>query len=335
MVDIDGASRQHSWDNHGQGEIGAPNTTRLLERLLDLDLEADGSPDSASASASGSASTGRGAPALSLVAHIGDISYATGALALWDSFLAQVSDVSGRVAYMTAIGNHEMGWDNSFVPGSDSQGECGVPYATFFPFAGQPAQAGASQQPWYSFEHGMAHFTVMSTEHDFGQGSPQLSFLARDLANVDRAVTPWLVLLGHRPMYVSSTWIGDHDGVAFVLQKELEPLLLKSGVDLAFWGHHHSYQRSCAGLAKGACNSPGGIQHFVVGSGGFAFSKVAKHKDPLFDVANNTTYGVATVDFLNASLATVNFWSSASHSSESANLTSVDQVQVSRRLRVP
>lgn len=39
---------------------------------------------------------------------------------------------------------------------------------------------------------------VMSTEHHFGAGSPQRAWLEGDLAGVDRSLTPWLVLVGHR-----------------------------------------------------------------------------------------------------------------------------------------
>jgi hypothetical protein len=34
-----------------------------------------------------------------------------------------------------------------------------------------------------------------------GKGSGQFEFLSADLAAVDRSVTPWVVVGGHRPMY--------------------------------------------------------------------------------------------------------------------------------------
>lgn len=34
-----------------------------------------------------------------------------------------------------------------------------------------------------------------------GQGSSQYKFLAADLAAVNRSVTPWVVVAGHRPLY--------------------------------------------------------------------------------------------------------------------------------------
>ncbi len=38
----------------------------------------------------------------------------------------------------------------------------------------------------------------MSTEHHFGAGSAQREWLEGDLAGIDRSLTPWLVLVGHR-----------------------------------------------------------------------------------------------------------------------------------------
>jgi hypothetical protein len=45
--------------------------------------------------------------------------------------------------------------------------------------------SGPDQQ-WYSFDHGPIHFLATSTEHHTAPGSPQYTFIAADLANVDR-----------------------------------------------------------------------------------------------------------------------------------------------------
>ena len=303
MDELDG-SLQHSWDFHGRGEIAAPNTTRLVERLLKSRLPGvEPVP-------------GLRAPA-TLVAHIGDISYATGALALWDSFLAQVEPLSSFAAYMTAIGNHEMGWRSSDVPGSDSQGECGRPYGVLYPFASQAVAATADaeptghrpwDQPWYVFEHGLARVVVMSTEHSFDAGSPQLQWIERQLHRTDRARTPWLLLMGHRPMYISSDYGGDHDALTAALQKSVGPLLSEYKVDIAMWGHHHSYQRSIL---------IGGVQHVVVGTGGFGFSPIKSGApDPNFVIARNDTWGVSLVDMDNATHARLSFLSATDASTQ-------------------
>ena len=57
----------------------------------------------------------------------------------------------------------------------------------------------------YSFELGKMHVAVLATELD---APAQNAWLAADLAAVDRARTPWVVVATHRPLYISSTSTG-------------------------------------------------------------------------------------------------------------------------------
>ncbi|KAH7570584.1 hypothetical protein JRO89_XS05G0140200 [Xanthoceras sorbifolium] len=170
--------------------------------------------------------------------HIGDISYATGFLVEWDYFLHLISPVASRVPYMTAIGNHERDYtgSGSRYNGSDSGGECGVAYETYFPMP-----IPAKDKPWYSIEQGPVHFTVISTEHDWSQDSEQYEWMKNDMASVDRSKTPWLIFTGHRPMYSSSK-----SSVHKKFVKAVEPLLLDNKVDLVLFGHVHNYERTCS-----------------------------------------------------------------------------------------
>ncbi|XP_068328483.1 probable inactive purple acid phosphatase 27 [Pyrus communis] len=178
--------------------------------------------------------------------HIGDISYATGFLVEWDLFLQQISPVASRVSYMTAIGNHERDYIDTgsvyILP--DSGGESGVPYETYFPMP-----TSAKDKPWYSIEQAGVHFTVISTEHDWSTNSEQYQWMRKDMASVDRSKTPWLIFMGHRPMYSSSPGFLNVDKI-FV--NEVEPLLLESKVDLVLFGHVHNYERTCA-VYKSEC----------------------------------------------------------------------------------
>ena len=45
---------------------------------------------------------------------------------------------------------------------------------------------------------------MMSTEHDFSPQSPQYAWLEKDLQNVDRSKSPWVIIGGHRAMYCSA-----------------------------------------------------------------------------------------------------------------------------------
>ncbi|KAJ3691367.1 hypothetical protein LUZ61_020531 [Rhynchospora tenuis] len=78
--------------------------------------------------------------------HIGDISYATGFLVEWEFFLKQIEPYASRVSYMAAIGNHERDYpgSGSFYSLSDSGGECGVPYGTYFQMP-----VSARDKPWH------------------------------------------------------------------------------------------------------------------------------------------------------------------------------------------
>jgi len=250
--------------------------------------------------------------------HIGDISYAVGYAAEWDEFMTQIEPVAARVPWMTTDGNHErncpciappaaaVAAGITWLNGSDSGGECGVPYGARFTMP-----QAATDAPWYALRVGPVTIVLMSTEHDFSEGSSQLTSLARLLRAVDRRVTPWLVFGGHRPMFVDSPYPAPS---CAPLQALVEPLLLESHVDVALWGHHHSYQRSCP-MAGGKCVTASreqraedakscagdchpGIVHAVIGAAGYEFSEVAQGADipPWVVFANDTRYGYGTID---------------------------------------
>jgi hypothetical protein len=205
-----------------------------------------------------------------LIVHGGDVSYAHGFGPGWDAFFNQFSPATASAAYVAAIGNHERLSPNSgdrYSNASDSGGECGVP------FRARIASPGADPAAtWWSLNWGAVHFLVFNTEVDFAPGSDQHSFVAADLAGVDRAATPWLVAVGHRPMYIDSAYAGGGTAadqvVAADLRDALEPLFISSGVDLTLAGHHHSYQRTCP-TVNGSCVADGrGPVHVVAGHGG-------------------------------------------------------------------
>ncbi|XP_004506354.1 probable inactive purple acid phosphatase 24 [Cicer arietinum] len=173
------------------------------------------------------------------VFHIGDISYATGFLAEWDFFLHLIKPVASRVSYMTAIGNHERDYidSGSVYETPDSGGECGVPYETYFPMP-----TAAKDKPWYSIEQASVHFTIISTEHNWSPNSEQYEWMKNDMASVNRQNTPWLIFMGHRPMYTSTKGLS----VGRKFTDDVEPLLLENKVDLVLFGHEHNYERTCS-----------------------------------------------------------------------------------------
>ena len=96
--------------------------------------------------------------------------------------------------------------------------------------------------------------------------------MAADLAAVDRAVTPWVVILGHRQMYADRA-MGPQNELG-----ALEPLLVAHKVDLALWGHIHFAQRSCP-MVNASCvtaTDAAGYDapiHAVIGNAGQSLTK--------------------------------------------------------------
>ena len=200
-------------------------------------------------------------------------------------------------------------WGRYGNASEDSGGECGVPFfarvaspgderskpkngssSSVFSAVTSNGPSTFSASPWWSLEEGPVKVVGYSTEHDFSVGSEQYSFLEKELLSSDRKRTPWLVVVGHRPIYIDSNFSGraapkgnvappaateaplnaSDVAVSRDLREQLEPLFLKAGVDATFHGHHHSWQRTCATDGSGECvfdaenNDGGGV---VAGAG--------------------------------------------------------------------
>ncbi|KAG9550821.1 Metallo-dependent phosphatase, partial [Aureobasidium melanogenum] len=196
--------------------------------------------------------------------------------AILENFYEQLAPIAGTKPYMVSPGNHEA--DCTEVPYTSGlcpegqknftdfkmrfNGQMPTAFASSSKNAtaqasAQKAQALANPPFWYSFEYGMAHIVMIDTETDFpsapdgldgsahlgagpfGAPNQQLSFLDADLASVDRTVTPWVIVAGHRPWYST----GGTSNTCSPCQSAFEPLFHKYGVDLGIFGHVHNSQR--------------------------------------------------------------------------------------------
>lgn len=195
--------------------------------------------------------------------------------AILEQFYAQLAAISGRKPYMASPGNHEAAcqeipFTTELCPAgqknfTDFMNRFGKTMPTAFTSTSsdQNAQVNANKAQllsnppfWYSFEYGMAHVTMINTETDFddapdapggsaglnsgpfGTLNQQLQFLEADFASVDRSVTPWLIVGGHRPWYTTAG-----SSACTPCQKAFEPLFYKYGVDIGIFGHVHNAQR--------------------------------------------------------------------------------------------
>ena len=73
--------------------------------------------------------------------------------------------------------------------------------------------------------------------HTSGSPEEQEAWLERDLSAAARR--PWKVVFLHGPLYGSSRHGGDE-----VIRRDLEPVLIRHGVDPVFSGHDHCYERT-------------------------------------------------------------------------------------------
>ncbi|KAK2414125.1 purple acid phosphatase [Trifolium repens] len=149
----------------------------------------------------------------------------------WDYWGRFMQNLVSRVPIMVVEGNHEIeiqAGDKTFVA-----------YSSRFAFPSE--ESGSLSTFYYSFNAGGIHFIMLGAYINYEKPGEQYKWLERDLANVDRSVTPWLVATWHPPWYSSYK---AHYREAECMRVEVEDLLYSYGVDIVFNGHIHAYERS-------------------------------------------------------------------------------------------
>ncbi|XP_038622962.1 acid phosphatase type 7 [Tachyglossus aculeatus] len=208
------------------------------------------------------------------VLHVGDFAYNMDQdnAQVGDRFMRLIEPVAATLPYMTCPGNHEENYN-------------------FSNYRARFNMPGDTEGLWYSWDLGPAHIISFSTEVYFflhyGRHLVQKQFrwLERDLqkANENRAQRPWLLTMGHRPMYCSNADLDDctrHESKVrrglFGQRYGLEKLFYKYGVDLELWAHEHSYERLWPiydykvynGSREAPYTHPHGPVHIITGSAG-------------------------------------------------------------------
>lgn len=184
---------------------------------------------------------------LSAIIHVGDFAYdlRDDGGRNGDSFMNRIqgvnmaSGVRGSLAstlpYLTAVGNHEIGsgsFDN---------------YRARFNMPRSDINDGFDM--WWSADIGLVHLVVLSSETFFARSQDnarQVAWLKADLAaaNKNRGDVPWVIAMAHRPIYCSNLDGDDCTKPDSVLRAGFEDALVEGGVDIAFWAHEHSYERT-------------------------------------------------------------------------------------------
>jgi hypothetical protein len=148
--------------------------------------------------------------------------------------------------------------------------------------AGERAQG----EEWYSFDYGNAHFVVLndSAGNTLVEGA-QRDWLRQDLMAVDRARTPWVFSVHHKPPYSCST----NHGSDIPLRNAWQPLYDEFEVDVVFNGHDHDYERSrpIRGIRDGSTDgivAESGTNGIPVDQSGTVYIVAAGAGAPLYGV---------------------------------------------------
>nr|XP_010926759.1 purple acid phosphatase 15-like [Elaeis guineensis] len=182
----------------------------------------------------------------------------------WDYWGRYMEPVISEIPIMVIEGNHEIE--------QQVENKTFVSYNSRFAF---PAEESTSfSTMYYSFNAGGIHFIMLGAYINYNKSGEQYKWLERDLANVDRTVTPWLIATWHPPWY--STYKA-HYREAECMRTEMEALIYSYGVDIVFNGHVHAYERS--NRVYNYTLDPCGPVHIVVGDGGNREKMAIDHAD--------------------------------------------------------
>ena len=228
----------------------------------------------------------RASPIAALI-HVGDLAYDLASYHghLGQHFLRLLEPITSRTPYMVVPGNHEQAFNFSH-------------YSALYRMPLHPS----TQNLYYSFDMGLVHVVVYNTEVFFWPeyyGEEHMdamtAWLERDLitANQARRQRPWILVVGHRPMYcaqaverftstskrcgfeaeasrrgIPSTCPRNTPHFCHPLYNTtrknypIEELLVKYKANIAVFGHVHDYERyypvydyHTASTASGSCRS--------------------------------------------------------------------------------
>ncbi len=220
-----------------------------------------------------------------LVTISGDISYADGEQSAWDNWFLAQEESMRKIPWITAVGNHENEPGYGFTPYTHRFDSDGVHETETF---------------WYSRDIPGAHLVFMSTEHDYTPGSEQYKALEADFiaANANRENFPFIIVMGHSPMYSSNS----NHGSEYELREALEILYIEQGVDLVIAGHDHFYERTWPvyaeevqdkGTNEGTLFARGSAPiHIVAGTAGrSAYEELDEPKPDWSAYRESSTYG--------------------------------------------
>jgi 3',5'-cyclic AMP phosphodiesterase CpdA len=136
---------------------------------------------------------------------------------------------------------------------------------------------------WYTFTYGNAQFFMIDSNKDCAPGSEQYRWLERVLSE---SKATWKFTAHHHPCFSSDEDdYGDHlkgkPGRDYTFgdsnARHLVPLYEKHGVDIAFAGHIHSYERTWP-ILQMTINQARGVRYIISGGGGGGLEQAAPQR---------------------------------------------------------
>lgn len=267
-------------------------------------------------------------PPVDMIFHLGDIAYDLHSEEgrVGDRFLRRLQPLAAYLPYQVCPGNHEAAQNFSHYDGR---------FSMVSSVEDSDSEALQINNHFYSFNLGRAHFIAYSTELHFFKSfgaskiAQQFEWLEADLAAANRpearVARPWIVTIGHRPMY--SHFAADYDKEGAVVREGdgsdpkdspfgmgFERLFLRYGVDLQLAGHIHNYERQWPvgprsrvrnGTARGEPYfNPLGPVHLITGAAGnrrMSSSILPRELRPPYNAAVRNEYSYTVLTVVNGS----------------------------------
>eukprot|EP00891_Asterochloris_glomerata_P009395 jgi/Astpho2/9395/Aster-01660 len=173
---------------------------------------------------------------------------------VWDSWQRFIQPLVSYIPMLGGTGNHEIE--------AQSDGNNTV-FESVMARWKYPSEASNGSFFYFSSEQGPAHGIWLSPYVDYTPGSDQWTWLAYDLQNIDRTKTPWVIVNIHNPIAGTT----DSSYKEFEQMRwSIEPLTYRYGVNVFFYGHVHSYERTSPIYLD--VIDPCGAVHITIGDAG-------------------------------------------------------------------
>jgi len=228
------------------------------------------------------------------------------------------------------MGNHEVGNEfdsltgapmvnyvhRYFMPGNYSSPRALQPYQynKSAPYYGFDVEyLGGSS--YYAVQQGLITMISLNTYngHNYGPDSPMFQWFEQTMKEVNRTLTPWVVVSMHAPWYnTNSGHLNPGEEDTDYMRAAYEPLFNKYKVNFVFAGHVHAYERFMPTGLNATCDPndmTSGPTYITVGDGGnheqLYLPEVLADWDQLHCSAyrNNEYYGFGFLKIFNRTTA--------------------------------